>query len=104
MATIRRIVHTGEEPSAEAVKEIAEAEKMPVSFDDDSPEFTTEEYARMAELAKARRFEEQRVPVSLRLKRKTVLKAKAFGKGYTGFLSRLVDNAMEDEDLIRKSL
>ena len=35
---------------------------------------------------------------------KTLEKAKATGKGYTGFLSRLLDNAINDPQMVRKSL
>ena len=42
--------------------------------------------------------DDQRVPVGLRIKRKTLNKAKATGKGYTGFLARLIDNAIDDEN------
>jgi len=32
------------------------------------------------------------------------VKAKATGKGYTGFLSRLLDNAINDPQMVSKSL
>jgi len=31
-------------------------------------------------------------------------KAKATGKGYTGFLSRLLDNAIDDPQMVAKSM
>ena len=34
----------------------------------------------------------------------TLDKAKATGKGYTGFLSRLLDNAINDPQMVAKSL
>lgn len=104
VATIKRVVHTGDKPTAEAVEEIRRARSMPIVYDEDSPELTDEDYARMAEAARVQRTGDQRVPVSLRIKRRTLAKAKATGKGYTGFLSRLIDNAIEDEELVKKSL
>lgn len=104
MATIKRVVHVGDRPTAEAVEEVRKAQGMPIVYDEDSPELTDEDYARMAKAARAQRAGDQRVPVSLRVKRRTLAKAKATGKGYTGFLSRLIDNAIEDEELVKKSL
>ena len=43
-----------------------------------------------------------KVTVSIRLSRNTYEKAKTYGKGYTSFLSRLLDAAINDENLIQK--
>ena len=42
--------------------------------------------------------------ISLRISPATLQKAKQFGKGYTGLLSRLLDEAINDEELIRKCI
>ena len=42
--------------------------------------------------------------VTLRLPVSVIDKAKAVGKGYTGFLSRLVENAINDKDIVSRSL
>ena len=34
----------------------------------------------------------------------TLKKAKQYGKGYTGFLSRLIDAAIDDEELVRRCI
>lgn len=104
MATIKRTVHVGDKPSDKAIREVRDAAKRPITYDDDAPEISDEDYARMAKLARKRKEDDQRVPVGLRIKRKTLNKAKATGKGYTGFLARLIDNAIDDEDLVKKSL
>ena len=42
--------------------------------------------------------------IALRVSISTLEKAKATGKGYTGFLSRLLDNAIDDPQMVAKSM
>ena len=42
--------------------------------------------------------------ISLRISPATLKKAKEYGKGYTGLLSRLLDVAINDEELVRKCI
>ena len=42
--------------------------------------------------------------VSLRLSPSTLDMAKRYGQGYTTFLSRLLDEAIKDESLVRRCL
>lgn len=65
---------------------------------------TKEEYAKLAEIARQKRSEQKKVVVSIRISPDTLEKAKATGKGYTGFLSRLLDNAINDPEMVEKSL
>ena len=67
-------------------------------------QLTKEEYAKLAEIARQKRSEQKKVVVSIRISPDTLEKAKATGKGYTGFLSRLLDNAINDPEMVEKSL
>lgn len=69
-----------------------------------SSQLTKEEYAKLAEIARQKRSEQKKVVVSIRISPDTLEKAKATGKGYTGFLSRLLDNAINDPEMVEKSL
>ncbi len=85
--------------TAEERREIEAAAAGTPAFDDESPEMDT------AQLAQFRRtFGEDRTrpTVSIRLSRQTYNKARSYGKGYTAFLSRLLDEAIKDEELVRK--
>ena len=101
---IRKTVHTGEMPTEAMIKEIEAAAARPVVPDEDAPELTMEQYAQMAEIARKRRAEKVKPVLSLRVSLDTLEKAKATGKGYTGFLSRLLDNAINDPQMVAKSL
>ena len=101
---IRKTVHAGEQPTEAIIKEIEAAASRPVVPDEDAPELTMEQYAQLAELARKRRAEKMKPVLSLRVSLDTLEKAKATGKGYTGFLSRLLDNAINDPQMVAKSL
>lgn len=63
-----------------------------------------EQYAEMAELARVRKAKIAKPVIALRISPETLEKAKATGKGYTGFLSRLLDNAINDPEMVERSL
>lgn len=42
--------------------------------------------------------------LALRVSPKTLETAKKFGRGYTGVLSRLLDEAIQDPELVKKCL
>ena len=42
--------------------------------------------------------------ISLRITPATLNKAKQYGKGYTGLLSRLLDIAINDEEMVKKCI
>ena len=97
------IIESGQKPTKEQLKETREAAKQEINFDD-APDLTKEQYAEMAEQARKKRAAKIKPVVSLRIDPDTLKKAKATGKGYTGFLSRLLDNAINDPELVRRSL
>lgn len=101
---IRTTITIGQQPTDAQIREIETASMMPITPDEDAPELTMEQYAEMAAIAKARRAKNIKPVVALRITPETLEKAKATGKGYTGFLSRLLDNAINDPQLVAKSL
>ena len=102
--TVRMIVKKGQKPTETQVKEIEAAANRPVIPDEEAPELTLEQYTEMAELARQRKSRKNKPVIALRISPDTLEKAKATGKGYTGFLSRLLDNAINDPSLVSKSL
>ncbi|MBE5808040.1 MAG: hypothetical protein E7317_06845 [Clostridiales bacterium] len=101
---VRVTIHEGQLPTKEQIREIETASIRPIEPDEDSPVLTDEQYAQMAAIARARRAENNKPVVSLRISPETLRKAKATGKGYTGFLSRLLDNAIDDPAIVKRSL
>ena len=101
---VRTVIRTGQQPTEAQIREIEAAATRPVVPDEESPELTLEQYAEMAAIARKRRSQRVKPVVALRISPETLEKAKATGRGYTGFLSRLLDNAINDPQMVSKSL
>lgn len=102
--TIKKTVNPEDKPTVKQIAEIEKASTMTPVFDNDSPDFSYEELAQMAKVAKTRKNEQKKEVVTLRISAAALKKAKATGKGYTGFLGRLLENALNDKDLVIRSL
>lgn len=87
--------------TSEEVQELEAAEKKTPVFDADSPEMTAE---MLLQFKRINREDRNKQTISLRISPKTLRIAKSYGKGYTSFLSRLLDEAIQDESLVRKCI
>ena len=87
--------------TAEELQELEAAEKRDPVFDDDSPAMTHEQLMQFKRINHENRT---KPTISLRISPATLKKAKQYGKGYTGLLSRLLDAAIDDEELVRKCI
>ena len=90
-----------QELTAEELHELEEAEKKEPVFDDDSPLMMKEQ---LMEFKYINHQNRTKPTISLRISAKTLKKAKQYGKGYTGLLSRLLDAAIDNEELVRKCI
>ncbi len=75
-----------------------------VDIDKEAPKMTAEQYEEFAAIAEQKREERKKQVLTLRVSPTTMNKAKALGKGYTGILSRLLELALDDPDMVRKCL
>ena len=89
------------ELTEQEILELEAAEKMMPVRDEDSPAMTMEQLMQFKRINHQNRT---KPTVSLRISPDTLNKAKRLGKGYTGFLSRLLDLAIDDPDLVRKCI
>ena len=81
--------------------ELEAAEKKEPVFDDDSPLMMKEQLMQFKRINHENRT---KPTISLRISPATLKKAKQYGKGYTGLLSRLLDAAIDNEELVRKCI
>ena len=100
----RKKIYSGQKPTEAQIREIERAATRDVVPDEDAPELTAAQYREMAEIAKQRRANNIKPVIAIRISPDTLEKAKATGKGYTGFLSRLLDNAINDPAMVQKSI
>ena len=102
--TVKMTIRAGQKPTKAQIKRLKELGERPIVFDEDMPEYTLEELEAMRQAAIKRRAEQRKEVVAIRVSPETLRKAKAMGKGYTSFLSRLIDNAINDKDMVARSL
>ena len=84
--------------------EIENAKRHDIVLDEDSPEITEEMMEQFRRVAKEKREERQKQVLTLRVSAETMKKAKSLGKGYTGILSRILEYALNDPEIIRRCL
>ena len=101
---IKKTIQTNGTPDATAIAQVKKAYEYPIAPDDDAPAFTCEEMIEMIKATEDLRNSRKKEVVTLRLPVSVINQAKAVGKGYTGFLSRLIENAIKDKDMVAKSL
>lgn len=89
------------ELTEEELLDLEMAANAPIKHDEDSPEMTEEMLMQFKRMNKEERVKQT---VSLRLSPSTLKKAKSLGKGYTSVLSRLLDLAINDEEMLKKCL
>lgn len=82
------------ELTPEELAELEAAEKMPITFDDDCPEMTNEMLKQFHRMDR----------VAVRISPANMKKAKSLGPDCAEILSRLLDLALNDAELIKKCM
>ena len=101
---VRKSIDVKKKPSEKQNKILQEMEKKPISYDEDCPELSDEELAQFRRISDIRNEERRKQTVSLRLSPQAMKKAKSLGKGYTSVLSRILEAALNDNEVIKKFL
>ena len=89
------------ELSKEELRELEDAAARTIVYDDESTEMTPDmlkQFKRMKQKSRTKQT------ASIRLSEKAQRFSKSYGKGYTSFLSRLIDAALDDAALVKKCL
>ena len=89
------------ELTKEELEELESAAARTIKYDEDSPEMTEE---MLKQFKRMKQHSRTKQTASIRLSEKAQRFSKAYGKGYTSFLSRLIDAALDDDALVKKCL
>ena len=90
--------------TAKERKELEALKDISPEPDEDNPAQTAEQLREFRRIAEENRAGKRKQSVTLRLAPSTVRKARALGKGYTSILARIIENALNDPETIRKNL
>ena len=104
MATTRKQIDINAPLAKEQKKMLEEAASRPVVFDEDSPELSDEQLMEFQRISDINRQERRKQTVTIRLSPWALKKARSLGKGYTSILSRILENALNDNEFSRKCL
>lgn len=100
----KKIIDITKPPTEEQIKMLEQAKAFSIPADAEYPEFSAEELKQFKRIADNRRSERNKQIVTLRLSPQAIAKAKSLGKGYTSVLSRILENALNDPEIIKQSL
>ena len=101
---INKTINVKQKPTVKQIKELETIKKVPIIYDEDSPELSKEELKEFKRVSEIKKDERKKEIISLRLSKKALKKAKMLGKGYTSVLSRILENALNDNEIIKKNL
>ncbi len=119
MGTVTKNIDIYAHLTDEQKEDLKKAEETPVVFDDDCPEltseqlsdftratepFSVEELKNLKEISEQRKQDRVKQTVAIRLSPQAAAKAKSLGKGYTSVLSRILENALSDNEIIKRYL
>ena len=76
----------------------------PITPDEDCSELTMEQLDKFRRISAANREERCKQTVTLRLSPQALRRAKSLGKGYTSVLSRILESALENPDIVKQYL
>lgn len=101
---IQKDIDLNKSLTEEQVEMLELLKEIPAIPDEDCPELTKEQLNQFAKVAEERRKERKKQTVTIRLSPQALEKAKSLGKGYTSVLSRIVENALNDNEIIKNNL
>ncbi len=103
MAIVRKriVAYEGDPLPEEVIREVEEAYRRPIVYDEDCPPLTDQELEKAAAIVRERDANRKREPLSLEVLPATSRVAKQYGKN---FMARLLDMAVRDEALMKKCM
>lgn len=101
---VRKEIDPTQSLTPSQIEMLHDLESRPISPDEDCPELTREQLTQFRRISAANREERCKQTVTLRLSPQALRRAKALGKGYTSVLSRILESALENPDIIRHHL
>jgi len=96
---VKETLKAGQKPTKAQIKEIRAAEKRTITYTDDAPQLTSKELAEFKQINAEGR---KKIPCTLRLSKKSLEWWKSLGEGYTAAMARMLEEAQNHPDILRK--
>ena len=104
MAVKKVIIKKNQKLTNDQLEMLRKAAISPVEVDDELPAQMEEQLAQFRRLSELKKTDRRKQNVTLRLSPGALAKARALGKGYTSVLSRILEYALNDPELVQKCL
>ena len=99
---MQKAIDITQKPTEEQLAMLMRAAKNGISADSEYPEFSEEELKQFRRISEQRQSERRKQTVTLRLSPQALAKAKSLGKGYTTVLSRILETALDNTEIVKK--
>jgi hypothetical protein len=101
MAMIRETLADEQKPTEAQIEEVRKAAERPVTYSGDAPKLSPEE---LMEFRRVNAEGRERIMCTLRVQRSTLDWWKSLGEGYTAVMARILDEARNYPELLKKCL
>ena len=96
---VREILKAGQKPTKAQIREVRAAEKRPITYTDLAPQLSTRE---LAEFKKVNAENRKKIPCTLRISKGSLEWWKSLGDGYTAAMARMLEDAQNHPDILKK--
>ena len=96
---VKETLRAGQKPTKAQIEEIRAAGKRPITYTDDAPRLTVRE---LAEFKQVNAENRRKVPCTLRISKKTLEWWKSLGEGYTAAMARMLEDAQNHPNILKK--
>lgn len=101
---VRKKIDVRANPTKEQITMLEAAVQRPTVYDEDCRKLTDLELAEFKQISEFKNKSRKKQTVTLRLSPQSLEKAKSLGKGYTSVLSRILEAALSNNDIIKQYL
>jgi uncharacterized protein (DUF4415 family) len=96
---VKEPLRAGQRPTKAQINEIRIASKRPIVYTEDTPQLTKEE---LAEFKKVNAEGRKKIQCTLRVSKKSLEWWKSIGDGYTAAMARMLEEAQNYPDILKK--
>jgi uncharacterized protein (DUF4415 family) len=101
MKMVRETLMAGQKPTKAQIEEVRKAAQVPIVYTEDAPKLSPDE---LAEFRKINAEGREKVMCTIRIQKNTLEWWKSLGDGYTSAMARILDEARNYPDLLKKCL
>ncbi|MCL2319468.1 MAG: BrnA antitoxin family protein [Treponema sp.] len=96
---VKETLRAGQKPTKAQIAEIRAAAKKPIVYTDDAPKLSARELAEFKQINAENR---KKVPCTLRISKQSLEWWKSLGEGYTAAMARMLEEAQNHPDIMKR--